>query len=189
LKSKSPSPIRSPDSPKMAGRRSYSPLKNIEVPPSNLLPVKEEAELSSQSDVSEAAKTTPPKEQELNGCKILSHPPKVIEAKEGEDIKITCNIIGNPEPDILWFKDNLSLKDDYRIDIYSDRGARFLEICDVNVNDSGEYTIVVRNANQQVHAVTKVIIIQNPEKIKRPNIEGLYQGSLQRFLFLLIILI
>ena len=72
MKSKSPSPIRSPDSPKMAGRRSYSPLKNIEVPPSNLLPVKEEAELSSQSDVSEAAKTTPPKEQELNGCKILN---------------------------------------------------------------------------------------------------------------------
>ena len=50
LTRKSPSPIRSPDSPKTGTRRSYSPLKNIEVPPSNLLPVKEEAELSSQSE-------------------------------------------------------------------------------------------------------------------------------------------
>ena len=60
LTRKSPSPIRSPDSPKIGTRRSYSPLKNIEVPPSNLLPVKEEAELSSQSeDLPEISKASP----------------------------------------------------------------------------------------------------------------------------------
>lgn len=60
LSRKSPSPIRSPDSPKLgSSRRSYSPLKNIEVPPSNLLPVKEETELSSQSeDVPDSSKTS-----------------------------------------------------------------------------------------------------------------------------------
>ena len=50
---KSPSPSRSLGSPTIIKRSDVSPLRNIEVPPSNLQPVKEETELSSsQSDTS-----------------------------------------------------------------------------------------------------------------------------------------
>lgn len=84
--------------------------------------------------------------------------------------------IGSPDPEILWFKDNKPLKDDYRIDIYSDRGgARHLEICDVALSDSGEYTIFARNTLNKVSATVKCVVIENPKKPKRPNIEGLYQ--------------
>ena len=48
-----------------------------------------------------------------------------------------------------------------------------MEICDAKTTDTGEYTIVARNSAQQVHAVTKVIVNQNSDKAKRPNIEGL----------------
>jgi hypothetical protein len=68
----------------------------------------------------------------------------------------------------------MPLKDDYRIDIYSDRGQRYLEICDVVMSDAGEYTIFARNNINQVHASSNVVVVENPKKIKRPNIEGLY---------------
>lgn len=55
-----------------------------------------------------------------------------------------------------------------------------MEICDAKTTDTGEYTIVARNSAQQVHAVTKVIVNQNSDKAKRPNIEGLYQGTFTR---------
>ena len=89
-------------------------------------------------------------------------------------MKICCNILGSPEPEITWFKDNMPLKDDYRIDIYSDRGARYLEICDAKMSDSGEYTIFARNQHNKVSAKTVVKVLDNPKKLKRPNIEGLY---------------
>ena len=77
---------------------SISPLKNIDVPPSNLLPVKEETEMSSSQ--SEDGKKQKPKEIPLfeeikvDGCKVMVEPPQKIEVKEGEDIKICCNILG-----------------------------------------------------------------------------------------------
>ena len=74
---------------------------------------------------------------------------------------------------MLWFKDNHPLKDDYRIDIYSDRGNRFLEICDAKPSDSGEYTIFVRNNIKQVNAKTKVSVIENPAKSDRVDTKTL----------------
>jgi hypothetical protein len=75
---------------------------------------------------------------------------------------------------MCWFKDNKPLKDDYRIDIYNDRGARYLEICDAKLEDSGEYTIVDRKNIKKLYVSTKVNVIENKVKIKRPNIQGLY---------------
>ena len=103
------------------------------------------------------------------------------------------NIQGSPEPEIIWFKDNKPLKDDYRVDIYNDRGIRYLEICgnflnyfvyftklshlfhvDVQLNDSGEYTIFLRNISNQVHAITQVNIVENLNKVKKSKTEGLF---------------
>ncbi len=97
-----------------------------------------------------------------------------VTGKEGEDLKISCTICGTPEPEIIWFRDKKPLKDDYRVDIYNDRGVRYLEICDVQTNDSGEYTIFLRNSVNQIHAVTKVIINENLTRVKKSRTEGLF---------------
>jgi hypothetical protein len=68
----------------------------------------------------------------------------------------------------------MPLKDDYRIDIYSDRGARYLEICDALMSDAGEYTIFARNSINQVNVSSTVVVSENLKKLKRPNIEGLF---------------
>ena len=54
--SKNSSPSRTLAPPVDPVKRNVSPLRNIEVPPSNLLPVKEETEVSSHSDADVIAK-------------------------------------------------------------------------------------------------------------------------------------
>lgn len=107
LKKKSPSPGRSLTPPSLTTQRSISPLKNIDVPPSNLMPVKEETEVSSsQSEDGKKQKTKEIplfEDTKIDGCKVIIEPPQKIEVKEGEDIKICCNIIG-----VVWFFETLS---------------------------------------------------------------------------------
>ena len=102
---KSPSPGRSLTPPTLTTQRSISPLKNIDVPPSNLMPVKEETELSSSQSEDGKKGQKPTKslvepqlpsleDTRIDGCKVIVEPPKKIEIREGEDIKICCNILG-----------------------------------------------------------------------------------------------
>lgn len=93
------------------------------------------------------------------------------------------NSKGNPEPEITWSKDNEPLKDDYRIDIYSDRSARYMQICDARSTDAGLYTLNAQNKVNSIKVSSKVTVKQNPNKLKRPLIEGLYQYG-TRFFFL-----
>jgi hypothetical protein len=171
--------------------RTASPLRKIDVPVSHLMPVLEESEHSdTQTDcsggksagesgnklvMSPDAKISPVREEELIPCKVLHELPARCEVKEGEDMKISCTIQGEPDAEIVWFKDNKLLKDDYRIDIYSDRMVRFLEICDVRPSDAGEYTIVAKCNHAITQSTSNIVVTENPSKPKRPNIEGLYQ--------------
>ena len=62
------------------------------------MPVKEETEVSSsQSEDGKKQKTKEIplfEDTKIDGCKVIIEPPQKIEVKEGEDIKICCNIIG-----------------------------------------------------------------------------------------------
>ena len=63
------------------------------------MPVKEETEMSSSQSEDGKIKQTKElplyEDTKIDGCKIIADPPKKIEIKEGEDIKICCNILGN----------------------------------------------------------------------------------------------
>jgi hypothetical protein len=202
---------RSPNSATTAGdqMRTASPLRKIDVPVSHLMPVLEESEHSdTQTDasaksaenstrlaVSPAAKISPVREEELGAaaapCRVIQELPGNVEVKEGEDLKLSCTIRGggggggdsaNDTVEIVWFKDNRPIKDDYRIDIYSDRMVRYLEICDVRPSDAGEYTIVAKCSQASVQSTASITVLDNPSKLKRPNIEGLYQYNSRFFI-------
>lgn len=49
-----------------------------------------------------------------------------------------------------------------------------MEICDAQISDSGEYTIIARNNLNQIHAITNVIVVENKSKAKKAKTEGLF---------------
>lgn len=74
---------------------------------------------------------------------------------------------------IRWIKDNADVREDHRIDIYSDRGVHHLEISEILVSDQGLYTVHVENALGIVTAQCHIEVIENSDKIKRLKVEGL----------------
>jgi hypothetical protein len=81
---------------------------------------------------------------------------------------------GIPEPVIHWTKDNVDIREDHRIDIYSDRGTHHLEISEVLTTDQGLYTIHAENILGKINAECRIEVIENVDKVKRLKVEGLF---------------
>ena len=78
---------------------------------------------------------------------------------EGENITLSCNATGNPEPSISWVKDGSPINSNSRIS-FSQVNKR-LTITSISRTDSGEYQCVVRNrfgndtSNSKVNVLCK----------------------------------
>lgn len=75
---------------------------------------------------------------------------------------------------IHWTKDGIDIKEDHRIDIYSDRGVHHLEVGEVSMSDQGLYTIAAENPSGRITADCQVEVIENVDRVKRLKVEGLY---------------
>jgi hypothetical protein len=75
---------------------------------------------------------------------------------------------------IHWTKNNVDIREDHRIDIYSDRGVHHLEIGEVSMPDQGLYTIYAENSLGKINADCQIEVIENVDKVKRLKVEGLY---------------
>ena len=81
---------------------------------------------------------------------------------------------GNPDPVIHWTKDNVDMKEDHRIDIYSDRGVHHLEISDVLLSDHGLYAIHAENSLGTLTAECQIEVLENTDQTKRLKVDGLF---------------
>ena len=84
---------------------------------------------------------------------IKKQPQNVTET-ERNNLTLTCNAIGNPEPQLSWFKDKDLVESNDRI--YLSANNSLLTITDVNRNDSGGYLCVAHN---EVGNDTSIIVI------------------------------
>ncbi|XP_022799389.1 peroxidasin-like, partial [Stylophora pistillata] len=74
---------------------------------------------------------------------IASHP-QIVTKPEGENVTLTCNATGNPEPELLWFKDYEHLeRSSNRISLSA--GNKSLMIANLNRTNSGKYLCVAQN--------------------------------------------
>ena len=81
--------------------------------------------------------------------------PQVGSVIEGDNVTLSCNASGNPEPTISWRRDgSLVSSGDQRISF--EAGNRQLTITNVNRADSGEYLCVADNSegNDTSNAIT-----------------------------------
>ncbi|XP_021098568.1 hemicentin-1 [Heterocephalus glaber] len=95
-------------------------------------------------------KNTAGEERKLFGLSVLE-PPRIVGENSLEDVKVkekqsvtlTCEVTGNPMPEITWHKDGQLLREDETHHITS--GGRFLHITNAQVLHTGRYMCLASN--------------------------------------------
>ncbi|KAM9332098.1 myomesin-1 isoform 1-T1 [Pholidichthys leucotaenia] len=83
---------------------------------------------------------------ERNRARVAGGLPDVVTIQEGKSLNLTCNISGNPVPDITWLKNDREITSDEHCILKFESGkfASFT-ILGVTTSDSGKYSILVKN--------------------------------------------
>ncbi|XP_073073009.1 hemicentin-1 isoform X4 [Manis javanica] len=89
-------------------------------------------------------------ERKIFGLSVLV-PPRIVgentlgdvKVKEKQNVTLTCEVTGNPLPEITWHKDGQLLQEDDTHHIMS--GGRFLKIINAQVSHTGRYTCLASN--------------------------------------------
>jgi len=89
-------------------------------------------------------------------------------AVEDERIEFRVRILGEPPPEINWFKDGYEIFSSRRTKIVNDNEASILVIHQVALTDEGE--IKCTATNRAGHVITKArLMVQAPPKIRLPR--------------------
>ncbi|GAA6215104.1 M-protein, striated muscle isoform X2 [Lates japonicus] len=83
---------------------------------------------------------------ERNRARVAGGLPDVVTIQEGKALNLTCNISGDPMPEVTWLKNDREITSDNHCILKFESGkfASF-HITDVNTSDSGKYSILVKN--------------------------------------------
>ncbi|XP_067256086.1 myomesin-1 isoform X6 [Chanodichthys erythropterus] len=83
---------------------------------------------------------------ERNRARVAGGLPDVVTIQEGKALNLTCNISGDPVPEVTWLKNEREMVSDdhYILKFESGKFASFT-ITSVNTSDSGKYSILVKN--------------------------------------------
>uniref|UniRef100_A0A673BS95 Myomesin-1 n=1 Tax=Sphaeramia orbicularis TaxID=375764 RepID=A0A673BS95_9TELE len=86
---------------------------------------------------------------ELSGqdrARVAGGLPDVVTIQEGKALNLTCNISGNPVPEVTWLKNDREItSDDHCILKFESGKFASFTITGVNISDSGKYSILVKN--------------------------------------------
>uniref|UniRef100_K7FDM6 Myomesin-1 n=1 Tax=Pelodiscus sinensis TaxID=13735 RepID=K7FDM6_PELSI len=83
---------------------------------------------------------------ERNRARVIGGLPDVVTIQEGKALNLTCNVWGDPVPEVTWLKnEKLLIADAHCILKYESGKCANFTITGVNTVDSGKYSIVVKN--------------------------------------------
>uniref|UniRef100_A0A668AG10 Ig-like domain-containing protein n=1 Tax=Myripristis murdjan TaxID=586833 RepID=A0A668AG10_9TELE len=115
--------------------------------------------------------------------------PRSQNVDEGQNVKFTCEIAGEPAPEVEWLKDNITLSVTSNMRLSRSKNVYTLEICQAAVADSGKYTIKARNQCGQCSATcslnvlslveepTKMIIMEQRASTDAASMQQSYSAS------------
>lgn len=96
---------------------------------------------------------------------LTSIPQKIVYVHRGKAIDLSVPIKARPQPACSWSFGGVKLKDSLdRIKIDSNGHYSHLLIRDATINDTGDYTLEVKNAVGTATEVIKVIILGKVSK-------------------------
>lgn len=83
---------------------------------------------------------------EKNRARVLGGLPDVVTIQEGKALNLTCNVWGDPTPEVSWLKNEKPLTSDDHCSLKFEAGkTAFFTISGVSTADSGKYGLVVKN--------------------------------------------
>lgn len=91
---------------------------------------------------------------------LTSIPQKIVYVHHGKPIDLNIPIKAKPQPICSWYFGGVKLKDSLdRIKIDNNGKYSHLVIRDTTINDTGDYTLEVKNAAGMATEVIKVIVL------------------------------
>ncbi|XP_057393254.1 myomesin-2 [Balaenoptera acutorostrata] len=83
---------------------------------------------------------------EKNCGKVLGGLPDVVTIMEGKTLNLACTVFGNPDPDVVWFKNDkvIELSDHFVVKVEQSKYVS-VTIKGVTSEDSGKYSMHVKN--------------------------------------------
>ncbi|XP_026217681.1 myomesin-1 isoform X2 [Anabas testudineus] len=83
---------------------------------------------------------------ERSRARVAGGLPDVVTIQEGKALNLTCNISGDPVPEVTWLKNDREItSDDHCILKFESGKFASFTITGVNTSDSGKYSILVKN--------------------------------------------
>ncbi|KAK5973290.1 hypothetical protein GCK32_013682, partial [Trichostrongylus colubriformis] len=96
-----------------------------------------------------------------------------VQIMEGETATLDCVVVGRPEPEVIWFKEERTVKEDERTHLMFTGDHVSLTIEHAVPSDSGLYTVRARNVHGETTAFCQLKVIQKkvppPAPPKRPR--------------------
>ncbi|NWZ44611.1 MPSF protein, partial [Brachypodius atriceps] len=78
--------------------------------------------------------------------KVIGGLPDVVTIMDGKTLNLTCTVFGNPDPEVIWFKNDKAFEIDEHYAFSLEQGKyASLTIKGVTSEDSGKYSIHVKN--------------------------------------------
>ncbi|KAM5278521.1 myomesin-2 isoform 2-T2 [Hipposideros larvatus] len=103
---------------------------------------------------------------EKNRGKVIGGLPDVVTIMEGKTLNLTCMVFGNPDPEVVWFKNDkdIELNEHFAVKVEQSKHVS-MTIKDVTSEDSGKYSINVKNKYGGEKIDVTVSVYKHGEKI------------------------
>uniref|UniRef100_G3V7K1 Myomesin 2 n=1 Tax=Rattus norvegicus TaxID=10116 RepID=G3V7K1_RAT len=113
---------------------------------------------------------------EKNRGKVIGGLPDVVTIMEGKTLNLTCTVFGNPDPEVVWFKNDkdIELSEHFSVKVEQSKYVS-LTIKGVTAEDSGKYSINVKNKYGGEKIDVTVSVYKHGEKI--PDISAPQQAK------------
>ncbi|XP_036376854.1 M-protein, striated muscle-like [Megalops cyprinoides] len=105
---------------------------------------------------------------ERNRARVAGGLPDVVTIQEGKSLNLTCNISGDPVPEVTWLKNEREMvSDDHYVLKFEQGKFASFTITTVSTADSGKYSILVKNKyGTESGDFTVSVFIPDEEQVK-----------------------
>ena len=83
-----------------------------------------------------------------------------VDVLPGKGARMECRVIGDPHPDVRWYRENEPLLEGGRYKFVEEGELQVLVISDVSGSDEGVYKCVARNVAGKAHSSAELFVMR-----------------------------